>query len=192
MDRKPEQHILLFVAAFYIVVAVTSVGLLKYGDGYFMRVEMEEQTIDKITENDVPEAEPETPTSPDEVSSTEEAAEEEVYPGEEEAEPPVSVEEEPVEEAEEETGYYEFIASNSAGRLNVRKEPTVKAKIIYRLHIGDKGYVLDIGDEWSHVSVSGNEGYCANEYLSLREVEEEDFPEELRSLVGQSPFPEED
>ena len=194
MDRRPEQHVLLFVAAFYIVVALVSVGLLKYGKNYLVLEDKENAAVDILKTNDL-NVDKEEELPPDPGVITTEEAEEEYTEEETESVQPVEeeiVEEEAVEEDTSDTGYYQFIASNSAGRLNVRKEPSVKAKIIYRLHIGDKGYVLDIGDEWSHVSVSGNVGYCANEYLSLQEIDEDDFPEELRSMVGQSPVPEEE
>ena len=86
----------------------------------------------------------------------------------------------PVEEPKKQ--YYGFSLNNVSSWLNVRKEPKKSSAILGQLKPGSTGYILEQDEEWSLIiSEDGKtKGYCFNEYLSVREVEEEDFPEEYR------------
>ncbi|MCR4909369.1 MAG: SH3 domain-containing protein [Lachnospiraceae bacterium] len=99
------------------------------------------------------------------------------------AESPDITEEEPSEEPSEKTEskkYYRFKTINTEGGLRIREEPDVNSKSIYRLPPGSEGYVLELGDDWSYVAAEDHVGYCSNEFLSLTEIPEEEYPEELR------------
>ena len=78
--------------------------------------------------------------------------------------------------------YYGFALKDVSSWLNVRKEPKKSAAILDRLKPGSTGFILEEGDEWSLVlSEDGKiKGYCFNEYLSIREVDAADYPEEYR------------
>ncbi len=93
------------------------------------------------------------------------------------AEPQTEAATEPSEPAEEAPKYYSFITVNHDTILNMRIAPDIDSKSIDRLDPGTKGYVLEIGDEWSYVGCDGRTGYCSNEYLSLTEIQKEDIPE---------------
>ncbi|MBQ6968589.1 MAG: hypothetical protein IJP84_11900 [Lachnospiraceae bacterium] len=187
MGKRYEKNVLIAVALFYIAVAVMAVGILGVTGMVSDKKEAASELLRENTE-DGDDRLPEPKVEPIlEEPSTEEATEEE--PTEEIAEEGSGLDEilseaEVVEEPESGEKYYSFTANNSAGRLNVRKEPTVRAKVIARIHPGTKGYVLDIGEEWTHVAVSENMGYCANEYLAMQEIPEDEFPEELKEFIG--------
>ena len=107
-------------------------------------------------------------------------------PAEEPEQPTEPVTEEPVPEEDkeilpEEKHYYSFITNNVETDLRMREEANENSKIIYKLRPGATGYVVYLGDEWSWVYADGYEGYCANEFLTLKEISEEDYPEELRN-----------
>ena len=177
-NRKFEKRILIVVAAFYIIVSLFAVGFLAVG-GTFPAFDIEKAEV--VLEKEEPVKEEE---HSEEVKAAEPSTEEASSEAAEEA----AVEEKaPTEEPKEDNGvkYYSFIANNTDGRLNVRKEPSIKAKIVARMHPGDKGYVLSIGDEWTHVSVSDKQGYCSNEYLALQEIPEGEYPEELKPLMDE-------
>ena len=55
------------------------------------------------------------------------------------------------------------------------------AKIIYELKPGSTGYVIELGDDWSKVAAYGHEGYCANEFLTMTEITEEEYRELVES-----------
>ena len=187
MGKKHEKRVLAAVAFFYIAVALMAVGILGVTGFASRRREAAADYLNVGNEDqsDLP-PQPEIESIPEE-PSTEEATEEEA--AEELAEEESGLDEilseaEVEEEPESSERYYSFTANNSAGRLNVRKEPTIRAKVIARIYPGTKGYVLDIGEEWTYVSVSENMGYCANEYLSMQEIPGEEFPEELKEFIG--------
>ncbi len=178
------KRILIIVALFYIFVTLFAVGILGISTVSKENQKILEEAVDAQMENRVAamsklqEKEDKETVSSDE---SEEATEAALEASTEEA-----AEASDEETAAEDTGtkYYAFTANNSAGRLNIRKDPSTSAKIVGRMHPGDTGFILDIGDEWSRVSVEETKGYCANEYLSIREIKEEEYPEELKPLMG--------
>ncbi|MCR4591180.1 MAG: SH3 domain-containing protein [Lachnospiraceae bacterium] len=183
-NRKLEKKVLIIVAGFYIAVSIFAVAILSFRGNLFSKkedvreaaLENEEQVyIEKPEPVSMEKYENFDTLPPEEEPESEEAATEEA-----------STEEASTEEAPEDDGteYYSFIANNTTGRLNVRRSPSVKDKIVYRMYPGDGGYVITIDDEWTYVSVSDIKGYCANEYLALQEISESDYPEELKELVG--------
>jgi len=116
-------------------------------------------------------------TEPIEAPVQDEAIETESY---EEPEAELPETEEP---AEEIPHYYSFITTNHDTILNVREKPDINARKIQKLRPGQKGYIIELGDEWSYVSVpEGNiYGFCSNEYLSMTEIPEGEYPEELKN-----------
>ncbi|MBQ9549559.1 MAG: SH3 domain-containing protein [Lachnospiraceae bacterium] len=184
MKNGIGKRILMIVALFYIFVTLLAVGILNLTRVTKKEQAVIEEAIDKQKENRVAamsklqDKEDQETVSSGVTGESEEASEE--------ASTETAAEAPEEEEIPEDTGtkYYAFTANNSAGRLNIRKEPSIRAKIIGRMHPGDRGYILDIGDEWSRVSVNDKNGYCANEYLSIREIKEEEYPDELKSLIG--------
>ena len=57
-----------------------------------------------------------------------------------------------------------------ADRLNVRKEPDMTAPRIGYMDNGEKGELLEAGDEWMKVSYTdGKEGYVASQYVMIEE-----------------------
>ena len=107
-----------------------------------------------------------------EPAPVQEAAPAEGAPAEEPVEEEPAAEETP--EPENETKYYSFTSINSTTILHMREEPDLKAKSIYQLKPGTKGYVMELGDDWSRVYAKGEVGYCSNEFLSLTEISKED------------------
>ncbi|MCR5748232.1 MAG: SH3 domain-containing protein [Lachnospiraceae bacterium] len=77
-------------------------------------------------------------------------------------------------------GYYAFTSNNSEGKLRMRSEPNAESTIMYELNPGTEGYIIELGDEWSLVYANDHKGYCSNEFLTLREIPEEEYPEELK------------
>ncbi len=87
----------------------------------------------------------------------------------EEAEPPAETKK-----------YYRFTTINTEGGLRMREEPDPESNTIYKLSPGSEGYVLELGDDWSYIAAEDHVGYCSNEFLSLTEIPEDEYPEELR------------
>ncbi len=193
MRNKFEKKILILVAVFYIFVSLMAVGILEITGVIGQRsssilsafnslVDRRTDALETIHSELEGKGGKNYPAGmvPEEAEASSEAPSEE--------EPSLEDITEETEEAVQDDGvkYYAFTANNSAGRLNIRKEPSVRAKIVYRIHPGDMGYVLNIGDEWTEVSVDEKHGYCANEYLAIREIDAKDFPDELKESVGQA------
>lgn len=51
------------------------------------------------------------------------------------------------------------------GKLNVRREPTIKSEILGTINVGSELIVLDIADEWVKVSATG---YAINSDIPTR------------------------
>lgn len=203
MEKQAAKKIMIFVTAFYIVVAILAVCILNLSGSIFAkRGEMdlpshiqklfgkgEDEAGDvyndmnpddklegldalegKENEHDVAEL------AGDIMEETSSEAVSETYeePSSEEASEPESTEPEPIEPEEH---YYSFKTNNTDTRLRMRAEPDEDAKIIYELKPGSSGYVVELGDDWSKVSAYGHEGYCANEFLTMTEITEEEYDE---------------
>ncbi len=173
--EKTGEGLLIFVMVFYIGVALLGTGLLNIRSSIFksrplfpaftQKAENPSQLKSSIVTGNVDRAVPieyEEPSEPEPVL--------------EESEPYV---EEPV-QVEEAKHYYEFTAINSTTILHMREEPDINSRSIYKLKPGTTGYVLELGDDWSLVTAEEHVGYCSNEYLNMREIPEEEYPEELR------------
>ncbi len=78
-------------------------------------------------------------------------------------------------EAEEKKEYYSFITNNTDSILRMRVEPDTNAHVVYELMPGTEGYVIEMEDEWSFVYAAGHKGYCSNEFLSMKEISEEEY-----------------
>ena len=55
----------------------------------------------------------------------------------------------------------------NGGRLNMRKSPEDKAKIITKIKNGKTVEVLDYADGWYHIRFDGQEGYVKKQYIKL-------------------------
>ena len=172
---------------FYITVAVLAVAFLNIRGSIFQmrtefaeslqrpeRTELQKAIVTGTASENVAEAEPpaEVPAEEPQTMVMDEDSSITVEPG-------VLVEN-TEEEPAPEKHYYEFTAINSKTILHMREAPDIKSKSIYKLKPGTKGYVLEMGDDWSYVTAEEHAGYCSNEYLNLREIPEEEYPEELR------------
>ena len=156
---------------------------------------------------EAPEPEPETepepvpeqtePESAAEIIDSEPVVEEtesdvvEIEPVIEETEPEAE-ETEPVEEpqseeaSQEDTGvrYYTYTINTSVHSLRLRQDPNMDSRILVYMARGSKGYVLKMDSSWTKVHTeNGMEGYCSTEYLDIKEVSREDFPEDIRDRV---------
>ena len=70
---------------------------------------------------------------------------------------------------------YTFVTNNVETHLNMRDGPDLTDTIIHKLKPGSKGVVLELGDGWSHVTSDGYTGYCSNDYLTMKEVTQEEY-----------------
>ncbi len=53
------------------------------------------------------------------------------------------------------------------GRLNIRKSPDGKAKIVMKIRNGQTVEVLDRADGWVHITSNGQEGYAMERYIRM-------------------------
>lgn len=80
-----------------------------------------------------------------------------------------------------------------ADRLNIREEPDVAAKRIGYMDNGEKGQLLELGDEWVKVLYTeDNEGYVARQYVAIEEqfvyaksIEEEEQERQAQLILAQ-------
>ena len=70
---------------------------------------------------------------------------------------------------------YTFVTNNVETHLNMRDGPDLTDTIIHKLKPGSKGVVLELGEGWSHVTSDGYTGYCSNDYLTMKEVTQEEY-----------------
>ncbi|MBR1710058.1 MAG: SH3 domain-containing protein [Clostridia bacterium] len=57
------------------------------------------------------------------------------------------------------------IVTNNGGRLNMRKAPEDRAKIVEKIKNGSIVEVIDHANGWFHISYNGKEGYVKEEYI---------------------------
>lgn len=74
--------------------------------------------------------------------------------------------------------HYNYTASHSTQRLFIRKEPSLRAKIIGSLKPGDSGEVISIEESWVLLKHKDIEGYVFKEYLTLTELPQSANPQE--------------
>ncbi|MCR5773938.1 MAG: SH3 domain-containing protein [Lachnospiraceae bacterium] len=195
MDQSQSKKILIFVIIFYILVTGSAIcGLSLSGSVFRFRGQGsnileyfsnlwygEDARLTQSANKNDPENKLEGLEGLTEEASTEPVMEETSTepPSEEVIEEPASeevTEEVPSEpEPAEEEHYYSFTSNNTTSRLRMRSEPGETAGILYELEPGSKGYVVELGDEWSKVSYNGHTGYCANEFLSMTEISKEEY-----------------
>lgn len=97
-------------------------------------------------------------------------------PASEEAESPEPAPEEET-AAQPSEHYYSFTSNNKDTILRMREKPDLDSAVVYELKPGSKGYVTELGDEWSKVSYAGKEGYCSNEFLAMTEITKDEYDE---------------
>lgn len=209
MERRTAQKLLIFVAVFYAAVAILAVCILNLSgsvfkdrgginlweyirgvkDGEDFIVEDTSSIVDTQSKIEGLEGLDGDDDAPDSASvsydtAVSEPATEEAAP--EEAKPETVSEDAPAEEEH----YYKFRSNNTDSILRMRETPGEDGRVIYELLPGSTGCVTEIGDEWSKVSAYGNEGYCANEYLTMTEVSKEEYDELMKGAetdaAGQS------
>ncbi|MBQ9765091.1 MAG: SH3 domain-containing protein [Lachnospiraceae bacterium] len=57
--------------------------------------------------------------------------------------------------------------------LNVREEPSVSAKVVGKMYVGDKATILEEKDEWTYITSGNVTGYVSNEYIVTGKAAEE-------------------
>lgn len=193
---KKNLGIFMALAIFYILVAVLALIMLGGKSSFFNKGKdtygaepavLSQTIIGENNDNRVTEEPVQVVSEPeliDEVSEENEEIVEEVV-----TEPVIEDEELQIEEEEiEEPVVYEkrylsFTTTNDEP-LRFRKGPSEDAEIITKLFTGTLGYVTQPGNEWCKVVMTtGREGYLATEFLGMKELTEEEYPEKFRDLV---------
>ncbi|MBO6149451.1 MAG: hypothetical protein J6O55_08940 [Lachnospiraceae bacterium] len=178
---KKTTRILLMVIGFYLVAGLMALFFLDGRTSIFKgdekAVAKEKDTfvdnrqivgdVTKSNSNMLAEAEP-VPEEP----PKDEAPLAEPAPSEPAPEEPVAKEPEPV--------YYSFTVSTrqKRSRLYVREHPYMESRSLKLLKTGTKGYILELGNEWSKVYVNEKlQGYSNNEFLVMEDCDPSEFPE---------------
>lgn len=199
---RNNQRIFIVLFTFFTVVALGSLIILNTSGSVFNRnrnslgakpAVLDNSTIiasdsssEAVSEVPEPVAEASVEATTEEVPVVEEAPVEEASTEEISVEETPVVEETPAEEtpAEEEIKYYKFTVSTKSTALNVRKEASMTAQILFKISQGTPGYILIPGSEWSYIRTEdGITGYCHNDYLVVTKVTADDFPEDIRGSV---------
>ena len=87
--------------------------------------------------------------------------------------------EEPVEEPEEEVQYFKYKVKD-ASWLHIRAMQGMDNDPVGKLPRGYTGYVVKMTGHWTLLCADGYIGYCSDTYLELEEIDESEFPEELK------------
>ena len=188
--------IFMALAIFYILVAVLALIMLggknsffnKSKDTYGAQPAVLSQTVigensdNRVTEQ--PDLVVEEPAVTQEIEDVEEEVIEQTQEEPVVEDEVVEVEEEPAEEpVVYEKRYLSFTTTNDEP-LRFRKGPSEDAEIITKLFTGTLGYVTQPGNEWCKVVMTtGREGYLATEFLGMKELTEDEYPEKFRNLV---------
>ena len=188
--------IFMALAIFYILVAVLALIMLggknsffnKSKDTYGTEPAVLSQTVigensdNRVTEQ--PDLVVEEPAVTQEIEDVEEEVIEQTQEEPVVEDEVVEVEEEPAEEpVVYEKRYLSFTTTNDEP-LRFRKGPSEDAEIITKLFTGTLGYVTQPGNEWCKVIMTtGREGYLATEFLGMKELTEDEYPEKFRNLV---------
>ena len=181
-----NKQIIMLAGGYYLLVTILTIALYILGDsnpGGTGSSVLENFNKDWVLDSTLVtgSVSAESPdTEPEEEPAQDEGTEAESYEEPAEAAPEAEEIEEP---AGEIPHYYSFITTNHDTILNVREKPDINARKIQKLRPGQKGYIVELGDEWSYVNVpEGNiYGFCSNEYLSMTEIPEGEYPEELKN-----------
>ena len=193
---KKNMGIFMALAIFYILVAVLALIMLggknsffnKSKDTYGAQPAVLSQTVigensdNRVTEQ--PDLVVEEPAVTQEIEDVEEEVIEQTQEEPVVEDEVVEVEEEPAEEpVVYEKRYLSFTTTNDEP-LRFRKGPSEDAEIITKLFTGTLGYVTQPGNEWCKVVMTtGREGYLATEFLGMKELTEDEYPEKFRNLV---------
>ncbi len=94
---------------------------------------------------------------------------------------PEPVAEEPVEEEPEEEAveYYTYKVID-ASWLHMRDVPDLDSEPVATLPRGYTGYVVEMTGHWTLICADGYIGYCSDTYLEFEQIDESEFPEELK------------
>ena len=191
---KKNGRFFLVLIAFYIVVAIGALMMLNGNTSVFNRTAAtpgaETAVLNETIIGDDEKQEEETvvPVEPvqeeEEVEEIEEPVEPEPLGTEEDTLVEETAEPEIVDETEPAKRYFSYTVNTSTMVLRLREEPNDKAKIIKKLGRNSGGYVLQPGNTWSKVVIQdGTVGYCATEYLKVKEMTESEYPEQYRDQV---------
>ena len=177
--------ICVFAAAFYVLVTVIALGMIKNDERLFDSDSVfggYDEMVFRYKEGEG--AASATVEYADLTEESTEAVEEETEEAVETAEAEEPAAEEPVPEAEpveDDQEYLSFVAVTEASRnLNIRAEASTRAKVVGAIPHGETGYILEAGDDWSRVCYKGREGYCSNEYMNLKKISKEEYEEGLK------------
>lgn len=103
------------------------------------------------------------PSETESESTTENTSEVETETDSEVVTPEPEPEPEPELTAEEQE-WLNYILANVDNNLNVREEPSTDGKIVGKLERGDRGTIIEKGEEWTKIKSGNVEGYVSNEY----------------------------
>ena len=191
---KRNMGIFMALAIFYILVAVLALIILggknsffnKGKDTYGATPAVMSQTVIGENADTRENIEPATVEIVQPVEVATEIEDEVITEPETEAEEEVTEDIEPEPEAEPvvyEKRYFSFTTTNDEP-LRFRKGPSEDAEIITKLFTGTLGYVTKPGNEWCKVVMTtGREGYLATEFLGMKELNEDTYPEKYIDLV---------
>ena len=88
---------------------------------------------------------------------------------------------EPEEPVEEDVQYFKYKVKD-ASWLHIRAMEGMDNDPIGQLPRGYTGYVVKMTGHWTLLCADGYVGYCSDTYLVLEEIDESEFPEELKGL----------
>ena len=193
---KKNMGIFMALAIFYILVAVLALIMLGGKNSFFNKGKntygaepavLSQTVIGENSDNRVvEESAPVVVSEPEVIEEIQDDGEEiiEDVETEPEIEEEIEIEDEPVEEpVVYEKRYLSFTTTNDEP-LRFRKGPSEDAEIITKLFTGTLGYVTQPGNEWCKVVMTtGREGYLATEFLGMKELTEEEYPERFKDLV---------
>ncbi len=93
---------------------------------------------------------------------------------------------EPATQATQERHFYRLQTINRRQILNLRENPSLSAKILYRMPPGTPGYVLHKGEYWSYIVAETRDGtetgFASNLYLNMEEIPPEELPQQYLSI----------
>lgn len=197
-----KKNHMLFPMVFFIYIAAGICSLILFRtNGSNLSHQLDVASVSK--ETDVPASEPvilETPapapvdTTPDPVITEEQAEEPADIPEPDESElpeEPSAPQTDEIDETEdtddtetEEDGktYYAFAVNQGVIGVRVRETSGRRSNVIGSVSSGDKGYVLETGDNRTKIVTEDGLvcGYVYNEYITITEISKKDYPKEYR------------
>lgn len=140
-------------------------------------IDIEEEEPAPVEEEPVPEEEADLPDNNEEVEADDEFHDE--------------LKDAPVEEAEEPAGdirpgpYYRYTVKKlDLSSLNMYDDPVSKAHVLGQIEVGKTGFAIESAKRRTLIQVEdGSFAFVSNMYLTLTEVPEDEYPEELKTIT---------